>query len=106
VQLYCKCIHPQVVNIITSLHIDSTRTKRDERLNSTKKGKTGELKSSEHFINIFESLNYGYLLILSYRGMGTSHQVVKVNSEGDKCPVLGTHYILSALVYFGDEYHF
>jgi hypothetical protein len=29
----------------------------------------------------------GYLFILSSRGMGTSYQVAKSNSEGDKCSV-------------------
>jgi hypothetical protein len=46
------------------------------------------------------------LFILSSQGMGTSHQVAKVNYEGDKCRVEGMKYILLALVYFGGIIHY
>jgi hypothetical protein len=62
------------------------------------KGKHGKLKSRDYFINIFESLIYGYVFILSSRGWGMIHQVAKATYEGEKYQVEGMQYILLALV--------
>jgi hypothetical protein len=56
-------------------------------------------KGREYFNNIFEKCKLtDILFILSSRGMGTSHQVAKVNYECDKCRDEGMQYILLALV--------
>ena len=69
------------------------------------KGKKEEIKSREYLINISESLIHGYLFILISQGMGTSHQVDKDNSEGDKCPVMTMQIYCRTLVYFGGRTH-
>lgn len=53
-----------------------------------RKGKRGDLSPREYIINIFEKSNVGYLFILISQEMGTSHQVAKAKSEGEKCPVM------------------
>jgi hypothetical protein len=53
----------------------------------SKKGKRGDLSLREYLFNIYEKYNYGYLFILSSRGMGTSHHVEKIISKSDKCPI-------------------
>jgi hypothetical protein len=72
--------------------VQTDQTKRDGGITPPEKGKKGkvgggDLSPREYFINISEKCNLWIIIYPKFRGMGTSHQVAKATSEGDKCQV-------------------